>query len=172
MALTTIKRYRDLSEAIVARSLLESAGITANLCDENLVRLEWQISNVIGGIRLQVPSVDADVATGILNSPVPDSIDYGGKDGPYSQPRCPLPIAQHLRSGSLHTFRAHHARSRSMDLRHLRHPLGRNQITPNPPNPPTPRAKRETPLCRRPSRFAGQFREHNFWVIRTVRQIY
>lgn len=52
--LTTIRRFRDLSEAIVARSLLESGGIEAYLCDENLVRLDWQISNFIGGIRLQV----------------------------------------------------------------------------------------------------------------------
>src|SRR5580658_4937233 len=52
--LVTVRRYRDLSEAIVARSLLESAGITVYLRDENLVRLDWQISNAVGGIRLQV----------------------------------------------------------------------------------------------------------------------
>jgi hypothetical protein len=52
MGLTTIRRCRDLSEAIVARSLLESSGIDVNLCDENLVRLDWQVSNFIGGIRL------------------------------------------------------------------------------------------------------------------------
>jgi hypothetical protein len=52
--LVTLRRYRDLSEAIVARTLLESAGIYVFLRDENLVRLDWQMSNLIGGIRLQV----------------------------------------------------------------------------------------------------------------------
>ena len=89
MALVTIKRYRDLSEAIVARSLLESAGIATDLCDENLVRLDWQISNFIGGIRLRVNNEDELEATEILNSPLPDSIDYDGADMQYSQPLCP-----------------------------------------------------------------------------------
>jgi hypothetical protein len=89
MALVTIKRYRDLSEAIVARSLLESAGIGADLCDENLVRLDWQISNFIGGMRLQVNSEDEQEAREILDFPIPDSIDYDGEAGPYSQPLCP-----------------------------------------------------------------------------------
>ena len=52
--LVTVARYRDLSEAIVARTMLESAGIGVYLRDENLVRLDWQISNFIGGLRLQV----------------------------------------------------------------------------------------------------------------------
>ena len=50
----TLRRYRDLSEAIVARSLLESAGIPVHLRDEDLIRLDWTKSNFIGGIRLQV----------------------------------------------------------------------------------------------------------------------
>jgi hypothetical protein len=87
--MVTIKRYRDLSEAIVVRSLLESAGIAVVLCDENLVRLDWQISNLIGGIRLQVNSEDEQEAREIIDSPVPDAIDYEGEVGPYPQPLCP-----------------------------------------------------------------------------------
>ena len=89
MALITIRRYRDLSEAIVARSLLESSGIIAHLCDENLVRLEWQISNFIGGIRLQVDTEDKQGADAILDSPVPDEISYDSEATAYSQPSCP-----------------------------------------------------------------------------------
>jgi len=89
MALTTIRRYRDLSEAIVARCLLESSGIEVDLCDENLVRLDWQISNFIGGLRLQVDSDDADDAIAILDSPIPETIDYEGGGSPYTQPQCP-----------------------------------------------------------------------------------
>ncbi len=87
--LVTIRRYRDLSEAIVARSLLESTGITVYLCDENLVRLDWQISNFIGGLRLQVESEDEQIATEVLDSPVPEEIDYGSPAFAYAQPHCP-----------------------------------------------------------------------------------
>ncbi len=88
MPLTTIRRYRDLSEAIVARSLLESSGIRAHLCDENLVRMEWQISNFIGGIRLQVEDEDEQEAIEILDAPIPDVIDYDAAESAYDQPRC------------------------------------------------------------------------------------
>ena len=86
---TTVRRYRDLSEAIVARSLLESCGIEVNLCDENLARLDWQISNFIGGIRLQVKPDDEQVATQILDSPVPEFIEYQGDAPSFMQPICP-----------------------------------------------------------------------------------
>lgn len=87
--LVTVKHYRDLSEAIVARSLLQSSGIEAYLCDENFVRLEWQISNFIGGIRLQVASVDEEDAIAILNAPPPEAIDFES-DQAYTQPHCPV----------------------------------------------------------------------------------
>ena len=86
--LVSIRRYRDLSEAIVARSLVESAGIFCFLQDENFARLEWQISNLLGGIRLQVPAEDAEAATELLDQPVPDSFPFEGADD-YQQPRCP-----------------------------------------------------------------------------------
>ena len=86
--LVTIARYRDLSEGIVARSLLESAGIAAELRDENLIRLDWQISNFIGGLRLQVESGEAEAAREILAQPVPEEF-YFGALGEYEQPRCP-----------------------------------------------------------------------------------
>jgi hypothetical protein len=85
----TIRRYRDLSEAIVARCLLESSGIEVYLCDENLIRLNWQISNFIGGLRLQVESKDEADAIAILDAPVPEVIDYEGGELPYQQPHCP-----------------------------------------------------------------------------------
>ena len=89
MALITIRRYRDLSEAIVARSLLESCGIDAFLGDENLVRLVWHMSNLVGGIGLQVEAEDEAEAVGALDSPIPESFDYGDESLPYVQPHCP-----------------------------------------------------------------------------------
>ena len=69
--LTTIRRYRDLSEALVARAVIESAGIFCFLKDENLVRLDWQVSNFIGGTRLQVGAADVEAAKDLLSQPIP-----------------------------------------------------------------------------------------------------
>lgn len=74
--LVTVRRYRDISEAIVARSVIESAGIFCFLRDENLIRLDWQVSNFIGGMSLQVGPEDADAADELLSQPVPESIEY------------------------------------------------------------------------------------------------
>lgn len=91
--LVTVRRYRDLSEAIVARSLLESAGMRVELRDENLVRLDWQVSNFIGGIRLQVEEADAATATELLDQPVPETIEFAGpfdaSKPEFAQPHCP-----------------------------------------------------------------------------------
>ena len=90
--LITLRRYRDLSEAIIARGAIESAGIFCFLKDENLVRLDWQISNMIGGIRLQVAAADVEAAEAVLAQPIPNSIDFADEilDEPnFQQPRCP-----------------------------------------------------------------------------------
>lgn len=86
--LVTIHRYRDLSEALVARAVVESAGIFCFLKDENFARLEWQISNLIGGIRLQVDVQDVEAAEAILSQPIPNEIHIPDQPG-FIQPRCP-----------------------------------------------------------------------------------
>jgi hypothetical protein len=86
--LVTLCRYRDLSEAIVARTLLESAGIYVFLRDENLVRLDWQVSNFIGGIRLQVEDKDEATAAELLRQSIPDVIPFDDEED-FLQPQCP-----------------------------------------------------------------------------------
>jgi hypothetical protein len=87
-AMVTVARYRDLSEAIVARTMLESAGIYVFLRDENLVRLDWQVSNFIGGIRLQVETNDEARANELLSQAIPEVIPFD-EDGDFLQPHCP-----------------------------------------------------------------------------------
>jgi hypothetical protein len=86
--LVTLRRYRDLSEAIVARAVVESAGIYCFLKDENFVRLDWQMSNLLGGISLQVPAADGEAAAAVLAQPVPASFEVAD-DVAFEQPRCP-----------------------------------------------------------------------------------
>jgi hypothetical protein len=83
----TIRQYRDLTEAMVAKSVLDSAGIAAVLRDENIIRIHWAWSNAIGGIRLQIRQEDAEAAEEVLSQPIPAIIETG--DGSYQQPTCP-----------------------------------------------------------------------------------
>jgi Putative prokaryotic signal transducing protein len=86
--LVTVGRYRDMPEAFVARSVLESAGIECLLRDENLVRMDWLYSNMIGGMRLQVGAEDEAAARELLSQPMPASfaVDSGAD---FVQPVCP-----------------------------------------------------------------------------------
>lgn len=83
-----IRRFRDLPEATVAKSVLESAGVECMLADDNLVRLDWFYSNLIGGIKLLVPEKDAEAATKLLDESTPEKFDVEGI-GEYEQPHCP-----------------------------------------------------------------------------------
>ena len=64
--LVTIRRFRDLPAAHVALSKLESAGINCELADDEMIRLDWLISNGLGGIRLQVPEDEVEDAQEVL----------------------------------------------------------------------------------------------------------
>jgi ribosomal protein S27AE len=86
--LKTVRRYRDLAEAYAGRSLLESAGIPTWIADENLVRMDWFYSNLIGGMRLQVNESDEMAAREILEERAPDTITYDEEEV-YVQPTCP-----------------------------------------------------------------------------------
>ena len=86
--LVTIRTYRDLPEAFIARSVLENAGIECYLQDENTIRMEWLWSNLMGGARLQVAEQDESAAIEILSQPIPASfaVDSGAD---FEQPCCP-----------------------------------------------------------------------------------
>src|SRR5487761_1469457 len=64
--LLTIRQFRDLPEALLAKSVLESAGIECFLGDDNLIRMDWLWSNLLGGIKLRVRKEDALVASRLL----------------------------------------------------------------------------------------------------------
>jgi hypothetical protein len=86
--LVTIRQFRDLPEALLAKGSLESAGIECFLADENLVRLDWFISNFIGGIKLNVRAADVENAQKLLDEPILEGLYVQGV-GLYEQPRCP-----------------------------------------------------------------------------------
>jgi Putative prokaryotic signal transducing protein len=83
-----IRRFQDLPEALLSKSILDSAGIESFLADENLIRIDWFYSNLVGGIKLLVRAEDAETASKILAQETPEKFDVDGV-GEYKQPRCP-----------------------------------------------------------------------------------
>jgi len=83
-----LRQFRDLPEALLAKGSLESAGIQAYLVDDNMIRMDWFISNLLGGIKLKVRPEDAEAASKILNEPIPEMLDVEGV-GNFDQPNCP-----------------------------------------------------------------------------------
>jgi len=75
----TIRSFPDVMQAWLAQSSLESAGIECCLIDDNMVRLDWGASIVLGGVKLQVKPEDAETALALLDQPVPEE---PGDDNP------------------------------------------------------------------------------------------
>lgn len=70
-----IARFGGVLEALLAKSMLDSAGIESFLGDENLVRLDWFYSNLVGGIKLMVREEDAETARTLLKENIPEKLD-------------------------------------------------------------------------------------------------
>jgi hypothetical protein len=79
--LLALRRFRDLPGALVAKGLLDSAGIKCFLSDENTVRMDWLWSNALGGVRLWVREDDLTESAALLGhdfsseSEITDSAD-------------------------------------------------------------------------------------------------
>jgi hypothetical protein len=59
-------KYMTLPEALLAKSILDSAGIESFLGDQNIVRMDWFLSNALGGVKLRVREEDAEEAAALL----------------------------------------------------------------------------------------------------------
>jgi hypothetical protein len=69
--LITIAKYHNMGEARLAQGKLKSAGIAAQLRDENMISLHMAIA--IGGIRLQVPDSQVVRALEVLDDFIPEN---------------------------------------------------------------------------------------------------
>ncbi len=66
MPLVTLRSYRDPIEADVARAQLEDAGIPSVVFDDHLITVQWLYSIAIGGVKLELDSVNVVRANEIL----------------------------------------------------------------------------------------------------------
>ena len=71
--LVTVRRFAELTEALVAKGSLESAGIECYLVDDNMVRIF--VPTFTEGVRLQVKPEDVAAATEILDAPAPENLE-------------------------------------------------------------------------------------------------
>ena len=82
--LKTIASFRDLPLAELAKLKLESEGIPGFLQNKNLVAVDWALSFATGGVKLQVPEEQADLAIQILDEDC--SADLAGVDEEFPEP--------------------------------------------------------------------------------------
>jgi hypothetical protein len=71
--LVTVRKFRDLAEAFLAKGSLESAGIESFLADDNMVRIF--VPTFTDGVRLQVRAEDATLAAEVLDEPNLEVLD-------------------------------------------------------------------------------------------------
>ena len=86
--LILLRSFRDVPEALLAKGRLISSGIECLLADDNMVRMDWFISNLLGGVKLLVDADDFAHALRILNAPIPPELELDAI-GEYAQSQCP-----------------------------------------------------------------------------------
>lgn len=64
--IVSLLQYMTLPEALLAKSLLDSAGIESFLGDQNIIRMDWFLANALGGVKLRVREEDAEEAAALL----------------------------------------------------------------------------------------------------------
>jgi TPR repeat protein len=67
--------FTGLSEAEMARSVLEAEGLEAVLQGSQLVGMAWHLSNAVGGVRLAVPAEQAERARLLLGASTAGSVE-------------------------------------------------------------------------------------------------
>jgi hypothetical protein len=64
--IVTVRQFLTVQEAVMAKNILDSAGIESFLADENVISMNWLWSNALGGVKLQVRTTDAAIASELL----------------------------------------------------------------------------------------------------------
>jgi DNA-directed RNA polymerase subunit M/transcription elongation factor TFIIS len=64
--LVTVGSYSTPYEASLVQAKLDSFGIDASVADAEIIRMNWTLSNALGGVKVQVPETQAEEALRIL----------------------------------------------------------------------------------------------------------
>ena len=90
MALVTVRSFRDPVAAELAKSLLESRGISAFVFDQYVTGIYWLYSYAIGGVRVKVDESDLESAREVLRSTDCVQTTPDGDGEPVDTDVCPL----------------------------------------------------------------------------------
>jgi Putative prokaryotic signal transducing protein len=89
LELVLARAFRDLPEALIAKSVLDSAEVECFLFDENYVRLDWFKSNFVRGIKLMVADEDVAESRELLDQDSPEAFEISTSET-FIQPTCPV----------------------------------------------------------------------------------
>ncbi len=84
----TVATFSQPVEAHLARARLEAEGIPCVVADEYLVRVNWLLSNAVGGVKLMVPAWEAPRARDVLR-PRPRPVEVADENTPPDELSCP-----------------------------------------------------------------------------------
>jgi hypothetical protein len=80
LELVVARRFTNVHDAQLAKSVIEAAGIDVELADEHIVSMNWMYSYAVGGVKALVPAGRLDEAHSLLDTSAvledaPDSAD-------------------------------------------------------------------------------------------------
>jgi hypothetical protein len=83
VALAECRRFPTLTQALVARSALEAAGLHPFIFDEHRASVSWTEQFALGGIRVMAPEEELSAARALL-------AEMEGEPAPAGDPQPPL----------------------------------------------------------------------------------
>jgi hypothetical protein len=66
--LTVARTFTNVHDALLAKSVIEAAGIDVALADEHLVSMNWMYSTAVGGVKALVPADRLEEAQSLLDT--------------------------------------------------------------------------------------------------------
>ena len=84
MALTVVASFSDLQEAHIAAGALKSAGLQAEVFDNQLGMIDWTMQRALGGFRLAVPDTQIAEAVELLGQIARDAPERETPSGKWS----------------------------------------------------------------------------------------
>ena len=114
-----VATFRDLPPALIAKNVLDTAGIRNFLIDATTIRIDWFLSNAIGGVKLGVERKDLEAAKQALDRGM-ETVELP-EDEEVLLPHCPRCMSPTVEEQKLNSPAGELHR---MALRRLRDALG------------------------------------------------
>ena len=104
--LVIVATFRDLPPALVAKNVLDTAGIRNFLIDATTIRIDWFLSNAIGGVKLGVERKDLEAAKQALDGGM-ETVELP-EDEEVLLPHCPRCMSPTVEEHKLDPARANY----------------------------------------------------------------